>query len=206
MTPEFFMSLATIVGAIGYVLYLWSILRGESKPKRMTWFLLASAGWYFVLGNSSLDATDTLPALWVNAVGATLVALLSIKYGKGGWRTTDRVALGGVILTCLVWFTTEHPIVMLFSAAIVDCLALWPTIKDVAEEPESEEAFPWAVTVVGCFLNILALDVTMFQTWQFDTAFTPLYLFAINATVLALILRPQLIQVSPRVKQTQKKV
>lgn len=193
--PIIFGWLATAATAAGYGLYIYSTIRpGGTRPSRMTWFILAAlsslTAWsYFQLGASSTFGT----ALFC-AIGSIAVALLSIKYGHGGWELIDKITLLGVLVTCAIWYITGSAFVALIAALIVDFLALLPTMGKILKLPETEEFFPWFVTVVGSALNILALDVTRSNEWTAEMAVYPVYMIFVNGSVLALIARPQILR------------
>lgn len=217
ITPEYLGHIATLVAAYGYALYIISTLlpekdkilprgkfwiflsslasrlrvQGGSEPSRMTWFILATIAWMLVYGNYANGADATMGALIVNAVGSTIVAILSIRYGLGGWETIDQIALVGIVLTVLVWHTTGNNFIGLLCSLGVDLIALSPTIWKLKTQPWLEEALPWKITVASCFINVLALDVFRIRDWELATAISPVYLFSINAIVLVLIVKPR---------------
>src|SRR5688572_11025851 len=86
---------AGVVSFVAFVPYILAILRGETKPNRATWWIWTVVG--FMLGASyySSGANNTI---WVPVsyiVGPLVTALLSIKYGEGGWNRFDKGCLLG---------------------------------------------------------------------------------------------------------------
>lgn len=193
ITSEIFGEAATIVAALGFALYIVSILKGKngSKPSRMTWFILATIASMIAYGNWMVGADATFPALLINAIGSVVVACLAIKYGDSGWEPVDQLALVGVIATCIIWVTTQNNLIGLLCALSVDLIAIWPTVLKVRKKPWLEESAPWIVTVSACLLNVLALNIASLSSWNWETAISPVYLFFINAFVLYYILRPR---------------
>lgn len=217
ISPENIGLIATLVGAGGYFLYVLSIIlpgrgkfkpagkvwlyisllasklhvKGGSEPSRMTWFILATIAWMLVYGNYANGADATMGALIVNAIGSTVVAILSIKYGLGGWETIDKIALVCIALTVTIWHTTGNDFIGLLCSLGVDLIALSPTAWKLKNRPWLEEALPWQITVASCFINVLALNIFKISEWEIATAISPLYLFGINAIVLLLIVWPR---------------
>lgn len=183
--------LATVLSGVAIILYTRSMMKGGgSRPSRMTWFILAalssiSAWSYFHLG-----ATYTFGAALMAAVGSITVAVLSLKYGHGGWQTIDKLTLAGVAITALIWWLTGSAFAALASALAIDFLALVPTIAKLWRWPKLEEATPWFVIVAGNICNVLALDVTRMAEWTIELAIYPLYMVLVNGFVLLMIVRP----------------
>lgn len=219
-TPEYLGYAATLVAAYGYLLYilstlltaegtprptgkLWSAftkiasrlhVKGGSEPSRMTWFILMTIAWMLVYGNYASGADDTMGALIINAIGSTMVALLAIRYGVGGWESVDILALAGIVVTILIWYTTGSDFIGLLCSLGVDFIALSPTIWKLIWKPNLEEALPWKITVASGFINVLALDVFKIHDWEVATVVSPVYLLCINTIVLLLIVWTRRVQ------------
>ena len=78
---------STVMTAVAYLVYFASIRKeqGGSRPSRMTWLLLATIAWVVAINSWLASAGDTLAPLVMNAVGSTIVFILSLSRGSGGW-------------------------------------------------------------------------------------------------------------------------
>lgn len=187
--------LATVFAGLGYVLYAFSVVKdGGSRPSRMTWFILSAVSCISAWSYFELGASETFGAAVVSALGSTFIAVLSLKYGHGGWETIDKITLLGVLVTCVLWYITGSSLVALLAALPVDCLALMPTIAKVVKWPDTEEFVPWLVTIASNIVNVLALDVMRIHDWTFELAIYPFYMVAINGLILLLIARPRFLR------------
>ena len=112
------------------------------------------------------------------AIGSTLVAILSIFYGIGGWGKLDRVCLATVALSLVVWWYFDSPFIALLMNMIVDSTGSIPTIKKVYLHPGSEDKTAWSLFFIGSAMNILAIN-----RWTWGIAFYPVVLLALIGTI-----------------------
>lgn len=183
---------AGIFVASGFILYIYSIYKGKTLPSRMTWAILSGLSIIIFLSNNELEATNTLFALLINAIGSTIVFIFSLKFGVGGWEKNDKVAFFGLTISILLWFLVENYLFSLLLALTFDFWGLYPTIRKVQKLPETEEIVPWFVSVTGALLNVLSLNLLDVNKLEFETAVSPIYFFIINSIVLYYIVKPKL--------------
>jgi hypothetical protein len=156
--------LAGVVSFVAYIIYFRSILKGHSKPNRITWWIWTFMGGVLALSYYASGARDTIWSPIVEFIGPFITALFSIKYGEGGVvDKTDVFCLAGGVLSIVLWILTGNPIVALMLNIAIDQFALIPTIKKSFLRPEGESFWAWAGTGMGDLLNILAIDKIVFS-------------------------------------------
>lgn len=165
--------LAGVISFIAYLIYFVSILRGESKPNRVTWWIWTFMGAILALSYYYSGAKNTIWAPIVEFIGPFITALLSIKYGEGGMvDKTDIICLAGGIISILLWIVTGNPVLALILNLAIDQFALIPTIKKSYLRPEGENFWAWFGTCLGDFMNILAIEkftfaIVVYPVWMF---------------------------------------
>lgn len=183
--PEFHATLgiiATIVVTAAYVPYIISIFRKETKPNRASWFIWAILGAITFTSYYSLGARSTV---WYSLpLGTVITALLSIRYGVGGWNRFDGICLLGAFFGLVSWFISGNPFIALALVMVVDFFAYLPTIKKTYLNPLSENKAAWALFTLSGVLNFLAID-----SWTVDIAAYPAYMLAFNFLVFFLTMR-----------------
>ena len=183
--------IAGVLSIVDFVLYDISIIRRRTTPNRATWFILTVIGILIFSSSYSLGARETLWVALGYILGPFFTSLLSIKFGEGGWTKFDKFCLFGAALSGFLWWQTGSALVALLSSIIIDIFGLLPTIKKSYFRPDSEEFFPWFVTVLACVLNVFAI-----QQWKFDIWIYPIYMLVINGLIAYLLyFRPK---VQPR--------
>lgn len=183
---------ATVTAFLGYLLYIKSIYTGNTAPSKMTWAILSGLSVLVAIANFELEATFTLGTLLVSAVCSVIIFLLSLKKGVGGWDFNDKVALGGLGISLVLWLVLMNPLYSLLLALTFDFWALYPTIMKIRLTPSSEEPFPWLMTVIASIFNLLAANPFTLNDVTFSIIITPAYLAVINSIVLFFILKPHL--------------
>lgn len=174
---------AGIVSLIGFVPYLASVLRKKTRPNRATWWIWTVVGTILC---ASYYASGARHSIWVPVsymIGPLCTALVSIKYGEGGWTRFDRFCFGGAGASLLLWALSGSALVALIANITIDLLGALPTVKKAYAEPESEDRLSWTLFFVSNALNLLAVE-----TWTIATALYPLYLFTICGIITMILL------------------
>ncbi|OGE84246.1 MAG: hypothetical protein A3B23_00430 [Candidatus Colwellbacteria bacterium RIFCSPLOWO2_01_FULL_48_10] len=178
--------LAGVLTIIEFVPYIYSIVKGKTKPERASWSIWALVT---AIGLASFYSSGARETIWmlVAYVAATItVSLLSIRYGVGGWTKFDRYIIFSCALCLVVWWLTGSPLIALAMTITIDALAALPTIRKTYYHPESEDRLAWVISLSAGGLNLLAVE-----KWDFAHASYPIYLFIMIGIVTELILRPR---------------
>lgn len=149
-------------------------------PNRATWFIWAAIGIITAMSYKASGATDTVWFPVAYAVGFSVIALLSIKYGEGGFNLTDGLCLMGSILAGLGWWYFRAPEVALAASLLIEALASIPTILKSWREPWKENKLAWSLAVFASVLNVFALDWNEAGFW---VILLPLYILTLNALI-----------------------
>jgi hypothetical protein len=175
---------AGIVSFIAYPIYFVDIIKGNTKPSRVTWWVLTLLN---IALSISYFASGARTTIWIPisySVGFFFVALLSLKYGEGSWEKSDLACLAGAILSIAVWFLSRSPEIALYFIIATDFIGLAPTIYKSFKRPWTESRLSWSVAAAASLLNIFAIE-----TWSFAIAFYPVYVFATNAVIVMFLLQ-----------------
>jgi hypothetical protein len=173
---------AGIVSLAAYGPYILAILRGKTRPNRASWWIWTVVG--FMLGTSYYcsGADHTLWAPVSYAIGPIATAILSIKYGEGGWTRFDRCCLLGAGVSVALWWTFGSPLIALLINLLIDFMGALPTIRKAYQEPESEDRVAWTLFVAGNLANLFAVE-----RWTFSIAAYPIYMLLCNGLITTLV-------------------
>jgi hypothetical protein len=175
---------AAIMATAAYIPYLSSIFRGKTKPNRATWIIWAVLGIIICASYWSVGARNTF---WYTLpVGIVITALLSIKYGVGGWTPFDKLCLLGAGFGLLLWWVSGIPFTALVIGIVIDMIGYLPTMKKIWHEPASEDKLAWMMFFMASVLNVFALE-----TWVFEIAILPAYALVFNGILLVLMFLPR---------------
>ena len=140
---------------VGYIPYIRAIIRKETIPAKATWIIWAIldtvilAGMYF---------KNALNGQIIGAViGTSIVAIISLKYGKSGWTKLDKVCFGGAVIGILLWKTFGDPLLGIIICLIVAFIGCFPTFSSAWKHPELENKFAWTIWFISCLLAVIAI-------------------------------------------------
>jgi hypothetical protein len=163
---------AGIISFIAYIIYVRSIVRGESKPNRTTWWIWTFMGLVLLISYYFSGARNTIWAPLVEFIGPLIIAILSIKYGEGGVKDrTDVWCFCGALFSIVLWIIFDSPVIALVTNLAIDAFALVPTIKKSWNRPQGENFWAWFGTGVGDTMNIFAIErmsfgIVVYPVWM----------------------------------------
>lgn len=183
----FFGEIAGIVSFAAYLLYIYTTIRGQTKPNRATWWILSLVGLMIATSYYAGGARETIWVAVSYIAGPLIIAILSLWYGEGKWETLDKVCLTGAIVSAIIWYFSSLAIITLSINLLMDFLGLIPTIKKSYLRPIGEDRIAWTMESFAGILNMFAIE-----TFTFAIVLYPLYLLIINLFVTLLLYRPMI--------------
>ncbi len=178
--------IAGLLSFSAYFLYITSMIRGQCKPNRMTWWALTAIGFGVAISYYVSGARQTMWVALAYVAGPLVISLLSFKYGEGGWGRLEKFCLFGVVASFLLWWIFKSSVVALVVNLLVDFFALIPTIAKSISLPGGEDRIAWAIETSACVINLFALE-----QWSFSLAVYPVYLIIINTFITVLLFVPR---------------
>ncbi|MGD2148283.1 MAG: hypothetical protein PVH41_16445 [Anaerolineae bacterium] len=181
--------LAGALSLAGFAPYVASILRGETKPNRASWFIWLVVSLIIAVSyrDAGADFAFLMPVAYT--VGSSVVASLSLRYGTGGWTRFDRTCLVGAGAGVLMWVAFSSPLSALLINLFINLLGTLPTIRKAYYQPETESGLAWTLYSLGNLVNLFAIE-----HWTFSMVVYPVSMVFIVGVVTLLTL----IQIRPR--------
>lgn len=178
-----FLTISIIVACLSSLIGIWSIVKGNFRPQRMTRLLYFLISLLFV---GTLFAQGDRNGIFIAStqlLGGFIILLLSIKKGMGGYAKSDIVVFMLAILSLIVWKTTDNPTLGLSMSIVTDLIAFYPTLIKTWHRPETEEWRFYMSDVIASLFSILSILVYSYQNLAF-----PIYIFLLNLSGVILIL------------------
>jgi hypothetical protein len=165
---------ATLVAAIAYI---HSMLKGQTKPNRVTWLMWTIAPFTATFAAFSSGATWAAVPVFMSGLSPFLILLASSLNKRAYWKLSAFDYACGALsaLALVLWYVTENPNVAIVFAIFSDALAATPTLRKAWRKPQTEFSWPF---VVGVFSPMTSFLVA--QEWTFSEIAFPAYLVAIN--------------------------
>ncbi|MCK6589784.1 MAG: hypothetical protein HUU21_26100 [Polyangiaceae bacterium] len=175
---------AGVLSLLAFIPYVVSILRGQTRPNRATW-------WVWTVCNgilfASYFAAGERRSAWVPmsyTASSLLVAILSLKRGEGGLSRFDRGCALSSAVGLVLWGVSGSPLTALAINIGVDFAGALPTLRKTYLDPKSENLSAWALFLAANLVNLFAVEA-----WASPSVALPIYYFLITLVVFALAAR-----------------
>lgn len=175
--------MATTLPFVGGGVYIRSIVRGKSRPQRTTYGLFLCIS---IVAAMALFGSTAFWLVFVSFMQAAVIFALSLRFGVPGRKKLDAICIGVCIFGLLAWQCSNNVLLALVGSVIADFAAVIPALVKTWRQPATEAWAFYALDSVaaGLFAAIGPYSVV-------NTIY-PLYLCAINAVFVVVILRTYL--------------
>ncbi|MEK7084090.1 MAG: hypothetical protein AAB932_02575 [Patescibacteria group bacterium] len=173
---------ATIIGFVGYAVYLRDIVRGKTKPHIFSWAIWSLIGG--IVFAAQILAGGGAGA-WVNglaAVAAFAVVVLSFSRGEKRITTIDWICFASAFAAIIMWQLTNTPFVAVLIVTVADTLAFVPTFRKSFGKPWEETLFEY-VTAGGKYL----ISIPALGEWSPTTLLYPIVLVCTNFAFVTMV-------------------
>lgn len=158
--------------------YVIDTLSGRTKPERTTWLIWSVLGVIAFIGQLLLGATWSLAFTGFDTAGCIFVLLLSIRYGVGGWTTSDRLALAAAVVGVAIAVAARSPLIAVLGVMLADVAGTVLTVYKAYKQPETETTFSWLLMGTGALCGVFSV-----RSWSFGLLAYPVYLTIVNYAV-----------------------
>jgi len=149
--------IAGILAFVQIIPYIVSILRGHTKPERMSYLIWLIVGVISIASYISVGARTTIWTGLVFVFTGLLVLILSIKHGIGGLSKFDIFCLLLTIIGAAIWVASKDALTALYFTTFVGFVGYLPTIRKTYFLPKTENTLSWTLTATASILNLFAL-------------------------------------------------
>ncbi len=180
MSHEMLGIVAGLLAIGGYAPYIYSTIRGSTKPNRATWLIWTIVGG--LLAFSYIAEGDT-SSMWLPLgyfIGPLLVAILSIRYGYAHWTLIDTICIIAAVVSIIPWLMSDNASITLIANVLIDAVGAIPTLIKTYREPETEDFTAWMMFFVANVLQLFAIT-----NWESVAVFYPIYLFFLATAMIA---------------------
>jgi hypothetical protein len=192
-------AIAGVISLGGFIPYWRAISLGKTQPNRVTWWIWTIVGIIIAFSYRASGAESTMWVPITYVVGPLCTALISIRYGEGGWTKLDTICSIGVGIGLILWWLYKSPALTLGINIGIDFLGALPTIRKSFRDPYSEDLFSWLLFALANFLNLLAID-----RWEWQIVVYPLYMVLVTNTICWCLRRGRLQKQRQRRQQKRK--
>lgn len=178
-------ALATIIGLIGYAVYIKTIIRGNTRPHVFSWFvwgLLTTIAWFAQM------ADGAGPGAWVTGMTAGVsYVIVVLAYFKSRANfdiaKSDIATFAAALASIPLWLITGDPLLAVILISVIDALGFYPTFRKGFHKPDEEALFHYNMAAVKFVIGILAIENF---TWV--TVLYPASLVFMNAAFVSMVM------------------
>ncbi len=175
--------LFTLISAILILLaappYIIDIIKGKTKPERVTWFIFSLLGVIAFVSQLSLGASLSLVFSGFDTLASILIFCLALKYGVGGYTKLDLTALCIACVGVVIAIVAKQPIISILGVILADVSGVILTIKKTYLDPSSETTITWLLVGTAALFGVLSVGELSFGLLLY-----PVYLAVVNYAVV----------------------
>lgn len=157
--------LATLIAFVSYIPYIWTTLKGTTKPHGFMWFIF---GLLMAIGFAAQISDHAGPGAWMNGFSAIVCFFIAfLAFFKGTYQATrtDWMAFLGALAAIPVWLATDDPLYAVILITVIDALGFYPTFRKTYFAPHDELLFTYNLSVIKLVISLLAIEnVTIVTT------------------------------------------
>lgn len=190
MTHETIGIVAGVLALAGYIPYIYSIFKGQTRPNQASWIIWTVVGGLLAV---SYFAEGDANAIWLPIgyfVGPLLVAILSLRYGYMEWSKLDKACLVAAMISIIPWLLVKDATITLLMNVLIDSTGAIPTIVKTYKEPETEDFTAWLIFFAANTIQLFAIN-----SWNLSVIY-PVYLFLLAGSIVLLIVKDKLTSTS----------
>src|SRR3989344_1658889 len=176
----------------GTFVYVKDILKGKSKPNRVSWGLCAFAPLITTGAALAADADGWATVrIFMSGFGPLIIFLTSLFISKSYWKLGKFDYVCGLIsiMAIIAWLLANSPILAILLAALADLFATLPTVIKTWRFPETESLYTYFIGFFSATIIIPAI-----QVWNIENAAFQIYIILANVTLFSLAFRGYIIR------------
>ena len=186
MIDPHFVLLGMALSLAGSFSYCRAMLRGRTRPNRVSWMLWALAP--LVAFAAELSERVGLPSVLTLSVGVgpLCVFLCSFAVRAARWRIGAFDVACGVLSLCAIalWVISGRGTTAIALSIAADALAAIPTLLKALRAPDSEHGLPYLAGVANATITLFTI-----RHWSFSSAGFPVYILLMASLLYALARR-----------------
>lgn len=185
MIDQNWVFLAVAINLISALVYAYSVVRGRTRPNRVTWFILSFAPMLAFAGMLSQGVSFRESVFTLQtAIGPLIIAISTFFAKQPKWKITRfDLACGFLsILGFILFIVFREGNVAIVFGLLADGLAFLPTLVKAFKYPETENPAPFMIGMVSSVIAIAILT-----TYDFKHLAFPVYILLADFTATLFI-------------------
>lgn len=186
MISPYFNLLAPVFSLLASYFYIKSILKGETIPNKMGWFIWIIAPFVSFIIMIQHGGGWSALSVCMSWFVPLLVFIASFWNKKSYWKVSflDILCLISALASIYLWIVAKDIYTATVFSIIADGFGFIPTIVKTWGAPETERPWPYLAGFVNALLSLLSLHQYNFYLYGF-----PFYVMLGNLILILIIYR-----------------
>jgi len=180
---EIFTAIGLVLTFAGYLAYIYSIFKGNTRPHPFSWFIW---GLLTAIGFFAQIADDAGPGAYITGVSAAFTLFIAlvgaIKRNDIVITKNDWVTFVAALMAIPLWLVTETPLYSVIVITVIDAIAFYPTFAKTWHRPDQELPFQTVMAALKFVFSLFALN-----NYTGITVLYPLSLVIMNTAFIILL-------------------
>ena len=190
MFPEQIIIIGVLINLLCSFWYIKNILKGDTKPNPVSWFIWSLAPFVGVFLQLKAGASWSVMSVFMAGFAPLLVVIFTLLKRNAFWkiRTLDIVCGIFSVLALVIYIMTSNLWVSIIFAIASDFLAYIPTFIKTWKNPDTETSSVYLGGIINNFISLLII-----RNWAFVIYSFPIYLILANIAEILFIYRKKII-------------
>lgn len=176
-------SLSAILTIASVIPYLIEILRGNTKPRVVTWLT-----WSVLTAIACVAAFvdgqyPTAILLLFSTLETSAVVVLGWHLGDKKFELLDVMSLIGATVGIILWLIFNSPAIAVIATVTIDLIGGIPTLVHSWRKPHEETWITFLIAAIGAGLTLLVIS-----DWRITAFAYPLYIVGMNMLITFVII------------------
>lgn len=153
-----FTLISVLLIGIPYIIYFYSIHKGETKPhiySRLLYVIITGIICFIQIQDQWIYRS--IPLI-IMSIFCLLSFMLAIKYWTNDITMSDRIFLVLWLLSIPLWIYVENPLFSVILLVIIDFFATLPTIRKTIVDSTSENKYVYLIWSIWIFFSLLLIE------------------------------------------------
>lgn len=183
LSAEFLGWLSIGIGLISYLPYIFSILKGETKPHAFSWFVWGAITGIAYLAQISDGAATGAWVTGFSALICFLITFMSFFKEQKGITQSDWLTFITSLLSIPIWYFSQTPLFSVILISLICTVAFFPTYRKSYNKP-------WSENILFYNLNSFKFVIALFalENWSLITALFPISVILTNTLFVLMLL------------------
>lgn len=159
MTASLLIMVSALISVASAVPYIVSVLRGEARPRLVSWVVWAILAGVMTVSALLEGAIASAVMTTITFIACTTVTALAWRQRTNEVSRLDRVCLVGAFLGIVSLVIFRNPLVAIVVSVAIDIVAFIPTLAHAWNSPEEESLACFLLSTLGGVFALTAVFV-----------------------------------------------